>query len=291
MYAGISQSEILAADTALPVATANAARGIVEAAFTRKGGATRLAHLYQSGSLRVRFPRHDGRATEAVLINTAGGATGGDSFRVEVIARRRAGAMVTTQAAEKIYRSTGAETSVTTNLRVGCGGWLVWAPQETILFDHARLRRKLSLSIAAGGRLLACETLVFGRLARGETVRNGFLHDSWNIRHRSSLAWADVFTLDGDIQEILSRPAVADGATTLATLVLVCDDAPALLRPVRDRLTSVRGNAAATALNGVLLVRLAAKDSYAARCSMMPLLSLILRLAKIPAGLPRVWSL
>ena len=287
MYAGTSPSEGLAACAAAP----NAARGMAGVVFARKDGATRLAHLYQSGSLRVRFPRGDGRAPEAVLINTAGGATGGDSFGCDITVRRRAGAVVTTQAAEKTYRAAAGETSVSTRLRVGSGGWLVWVPQETILFDQARLRRSLSLAVAAGGRLLACESLVFGRLARGESVRAGFLHDSWEVRHRGRLVWADVFAFDGDLHNLLSRPAVANGATTLTTVAWVADDAPALLGPVRGLLAGACVTAAATAFDGMLLVRLAAEDSYAARRDLIPLLRLFLDRAKLPAGLPRVWTL
>ncbi len=291
MYAGISLSEGIAVAPAALGAASNAARGTAKVVFARRDGSTRLANLYQSGSLRVRFPRQDGCAPEAVLINTAGGATGGDRFGCDITVRRRAGAVVTTQAAEKIYRAADGETRVSTRLRVGSGGWLVWVPQETILFDRARLRRCLSLSVAARGRLLACETVVFGRQARGEMVRNGLLHDSWDIRRSGRLAWADVLALDGDIHELLSRPAVADGATTLITLVWVADDAPALLGPIRDQLARANAIAAATALDGMLLVRLAAEDSYAARRDLMPLLRLFLDLANLPANLPQVWSL
>lgn len=291
MYAGISPSEGFAVAPAALGAAPNAARGTAKVVFAHRDGSTRLASLYQSGSLRMRFPRQGGRAPEAVLINTAGGATGGDFFACDIAVRRRAGAVVTTQAAEKIYRAADGESRVSTHLRVGSGGWIVWVPQETILFDQSRLRRSLSLSVAAGGRLLACETVVFGRQARGEMVRKGLLHDSWDIRRSGRLAWADVFSLDGDIHDLLSRPAVADGATTLVTLVWVADDAPALLGPIRDQLARANATAAATALDGMLLVRLAAEDSYAARRDLMPLLRLFLDLAKLPANLPQVWSL
>ena len=225
------------------------------------------------------------------MLNTAGGITGGDHFQCTVHVRAQAGAVVTTQAAERIYRSAGGEATVDNKLRVGPGGWLVWVPQETIFFDGARLRRNLFLDVATGGRLLAAETLVFGRQSRGETVRTGTIHDSWEIRPGGHLAWADVFTLDGNIHEILSRPTTADGATTLITLVWVASDAPDLLDPIRTLLEKSTVIAAATAFDGILLVRLAAKDSFSGRQNLIPLIGGVFGLANLPAELPRVWSL
>ena len=275
----------------MPAPGPNAAHGTAKVEFALDGGATRLKYLYQSGSLRVKFPRTGGGTPEAVLLNTAGGITGGDRFRCDVRVHHRAGAVMTTQAAEKIYRSAGGEATVATYLRVDTGGWLAWVPQETILFDRSRLRRRLSLSVADGGRALACETLVFGRRCRGESVRTGFLHDSWEVRQGGRLAWADVLALEGDLHELLSRPTVTGGATTLTTLVWVASDAPDLLGPVRELLAGAQATAAATAFDGLLLVRLAAEDSFAGRQILFPLLGLLFGLANLAGALPRVWSL
>jgi urease accessory protein len=269
----------------------NAARGAAEIEFAQINGATRLKHLYQSGSLRVKFPRVGDRPPEAVLVNTAGGITGDDHFQCTVKVQAQAGAVVTTQAAEKIYRSSGGEATVDNRLTVGPDGWLVWVPQETILFDRARLRRSLVLELADGARLLAAETLVFGRQARGETVRTGTIHESWEIRRGDHLAWADVFALDGNIHEILSRPTTADGATTLITLLWVASDASDLLGPIRTLLEKSTVVASATAFDGILLVRLVAKDSFSGRQNLIPLINGLLRLANLPVELPRVWSL
>ena len=269
----------------------NAAHGAAVIEFARRNGSTRLKHLSQSGSLRVKFPRVADRPPEAVLINTAGGLTGDDHFQCTVKVRAQAGAVVTTQAAEKIYRSAGGEATVDNRLHVGTDGWLVWVPQETIVFNRAQLRRKLVLDVADGARLLAAETLVFGRQFRGEAVRSGAIHESWEIRRGNHLAWADVFALDGNIHEILSRPTTAGGATTLITLLWVASDAPDLLRPIRILLEKSTVVASATAFDGILLVRLVAKDSFAGRQNLIPLLSGLFGLANLPVELPRVWSL
>jgi urease accessory protein len=56
-----------------------------------------------------------------VLINSAGGLTGGDRMSLAVRMEADTRALVTTQACEKIYRSTGAEAEIATVLSLGTG--------------------------------------------------------------------------------------------------------------------------------------------------------------------------
>jgi urease accessory protein UreH len=65
--------------------------GSVRLGFVRAEGQTAVASLRQSGAARVRFPKPvAGDDPEAVLLNTAGGLTGGDRIDVEVaLAARR----------------------------------------------------------------------------------------------------------------------------------------------------------------------------------------------------------
>ena len=132
-------------------------------------GTTRLARLFQKAPLRVLMPRPaPGEPPCAVLLNTSGGIVGGDALQVEVRLEAGAAAVVTSQAAEKAYRSAGADATLDVALDLADGAWLEWLPQETILFDGARLRRRLRVDAAAQARLLAIDMLVFGRRARGE---------------------------------------------------------------------------------------------------------------------------
>ena len=172
MYATISPSEprVLARDAEL-----SRADGRVRVGFA----ATGLATLYQHSPGRVLFPRVERDDVEqAALLNTAGGLTGGDRWSAELDIADGARTLFTTQAAERIYRALDDVARVETRLSVGAGAWAEWLPQETILFEGARLRRRLEIELAAGARLLAVESLVFGRLASGERITRGLLHDS-----------------------------------------------------------------------------------------------------------------
>jgi urease accessory protein len=100
--------------------------------FGRRGAVTDLARLFQQGSLRVLRPNVPaGEPACAVLLNTSGGIVGGDVLEIE--ARLRPGAAANTQAAEKVYRSAGALSTVDVRLALAEGAWLEWLPQETIL--------------------------------------------------------------------------------------------------------------------------------------------------------------
>ena len=78
--------------------------GTLRLAFKRGPSDTVLDRLFQEGAARARMPRVTRREPpEAVLINTAGGLTGGDRFETEVRVGAGAHAVITTQASEKIY--------------------------------------------------------------------------------------------------------------------------------------------------------------------------------------------
>ncbi|HRJ60847.1 MAG TPA: urease accessory protein UreD, partial [Azospirillaceae bacterium] len=158
MFDGISRSKL---DNALPAYIR--AQGRVRLGFAANARGTHMADLSESGGFRVKFPK--GRHCEAVVVNTAGGMTGGDALEMQITATAGAAATVVTQSAEKIYRSDGAETRIAAHVTLESGASLTWAPQETILFNGARVRRSLAVDMAEDAMLLAAETVVFGRTA------------------------------------------------------------------------------------------------------------------------------
>lgn len=226
--------------------------GAAELAFAWRDGASRLAHLYQHDPLRVLFPLPPaGEPPEAALVTTSGGLVGGDRLTVTVAARENAACTVVAQAAEKVYRSLGAEAAVSVRLSAAPGAWLEWLPQETILFDGARLRRATLIERAPGSCVLAGEMLVLGRTARGERFRTGFLRDAWEVRRDGRLLWADALHVD-DPAAVAGRPACLAGATALATLVLSADHAADHLAAARALLDE---GGAATVVGGQLVLR------------------------------------
>ncbi|WP_458792316.1 urease accessory protein UreD [Yoonia sp. MH D7] len=249
------------------------------------GDITRLKNLRQQGSYRAIFPRSINGNVDAVIVNTAGGVTGGDQFSITVAAHEDAQVSVTTQAAERIYRASGTAAGVMqTKLRAEANAQLYWLPQETILFEGSRLQRHLEVDLHASAKFLMVEPLVFGRSASGETLRSGGLDDRVSITSGGRPIYLDRIILNGDIAKQLGRPAVANAATAVASIVLADPAAKRLLEPVRALLPPHAG--ASLLSETVLVVRILASDSYALRTTIFSILKLLSNNA-----VPKNWRL
>jgi urease accessory protein len=241
--------------------------------------------IEESGSMRIRLPKGEGSGLGAVLVNTAGGIACGDCFAVEIVARSGATVTVATPAAEKVYRSDGPVAQLSVDLKLEAGARLDWMPQETILFDRARLRRTLTAEMPADACLTVFEAVVFGREARAEHIADGYFEDCWRIRRAGRLIYADTLRLDGPIADLLQKPSVGKGARAFATLIHVAPDAEARLDSVREWLSTPHGcDVAASAWNGLLAVRFCAATIGSLRNAALPFL-----LAFRREPLPRVW--
>jgi urease accessory protein len=270
--------------------------GAAEVTFARKGGATRLRHLYQCDPLRVLFPAPEDPAVPvAVLVTTSGGLVGGDRLAIAATVGDGAAALMTSQAAEKVYRSTGLDCRVDVELTVGANARLEWLPHESILFEGARLRRRVAADVAEGGRLLAGEILVLGRAARGERLTHGLARDAWEVRRDGRRVWADALHLEGDLARAIADPAGLDGAGSCATVVYVADDAAERIELARGLLPANDDGglrSGATIVNGVLVVRWLARDAFALRAAFAAFWIAFRRRAGVGAGgLPRLWSM
>ena len=135
--------------------------------------------------MRVRCPGQPSAELEAVILNTAGGVASGDRFNIDISVPSEARLVVTTAAAEKIYRALDGDAVIAINLKVAAGATLAWLPQETILFDGARLARTIRIDIDRDARLIVAEAIIFGRSGMGETVRHGRLLDRWQVSRRT----------------------------------------------------------------------------------------------------------
>lgn len=250
----------------------------------QKDGATRIRDLHQAGALKLLFPR--GRPhPEAVMINTAGGITGGDRFDLHAEAGPKTTLTLSTQAAERAYRARAGEIGrMSTRLHVATGACLNWLPQETILFQGCAYHRNMLVDLEEGARFLMAEPVIFGRHAMGETLTMASFRDRVQMRRNGQPIYVDGIDLHGDLVTQLARPAVGGGAGAMATVVLIDEEAEAHLEPLRRLLPRTGG--VSLREPGVLILRLLADDGFALRQSLIPILTCLL-----PAGLPRVWSL
>ncbi len=260
------------------------ADGRAELTLTAAPGGARLRHLYQAAPMRWLFP--DAEADEpktGALVNVAGGLAGGD--RVTSMLRLECGARftATTPAAEKIYRSLGEETVIASDIDVDHEAVCEWLPQETIVFDGARLRRRVEFALGPGARLLAAEMLVLGRAAHGERFRRGSLRDIWRVHQFGGLIWADALNLADP--ESARSPFRVGEANALATILLAKPGAEAL-RPLARELTD--GGATLVAPDLLLLRWLG--EAGTVRASVAAAVAALREAAfGHPPRLPRLW--
>jgi len=248
--------------------------------------------VYQRSPIRVLFPRTAGpQVQEAVLVNTSGGIAGGDRLESSVTVMDKASIAVTTQAAEKVYRAINASAHITTTLIARDAAKLAWLPQETIVFNRARVCRRTQIEVSPGSELLALEWLVLGRAAHGEKISAGDIMDSWRVRKDGRLVWADTFRATDEVFSHLSRKALLSDCAALATLLYFGPDLNERLQFIRDLASSLECQCAATLVGGLMVVRFAAKVSSDLRAALRNLLQQFgNQLAPGPFRVPKMWS-
>jgi urease accessory protein len=259
------------------------ARAEARGRFVRVGARTEPAQLFETGGLRWRFPRSS-NPCEAAIVNTGGGVAGGDSYSVRLSLSEGAEVEATTPSAERIYRSDGPAAAIATGLTLAPRARLFWLPQETLIFDGARLKRRLEVETSAEAEFLIAETLVFGRLAMGESRVDATLTDSWRIRRDGRLIFADETRLE-NAGAALDRKAVGAGARALSTLVASAPNAEARLPVLRAALDAggLTVESGASAVDGLIVVRLLAASPDRLRAA------LVASIVALGGRKPRLW--
>jgi urease accessory protein len=267
--------------------TLQRAVGELRVEVRRRDEYTVLDGLRQAGCLKARFPRSIVPGwMDVVTLNTSGGIAGGDVLAGSFHLQAGAHATIAGQAAERFYRALpdSGPASVRTRFVVAEGAAAEWLPQETILFDGCAIERRLDVQLANDASFLGIESLVFGRAAMGETVHRAWLRDAIRIRRGGRLLLNDAIRLDGDVDTLLQRPAIAGGARAMATLWFVAPDAEALLHASLPR-SGRDVQCGVSAWDGMLVARILAVDGASLRSAVVAALQ-VLRSDRPP---PRVW--
>jgi urease accessory protein len=259
------------------------AQSDVHVSFSAAHGFTQVARLFERGSFRLRIPR--GRSCEAVLINTGGGVTGGDRLDVRFTLGNGANVIATSQAAEKLYRSDGAPAQITMSAELSSASRLSWLPQESILFDGAIVERRLDFNMTSSAQLSAAEILTLGRTAHGESIMNAHWRDRWRIVRDGELVLAENVQLAGAVSEMMERAAIGNGARSVATVVHVAHEAESGIGDARAALAGFDCVSACSAWNGMLVARLAARDTHRLRAGVAAIMTTLTGHA-----MPRAWS-
>jgi urease accessory protein len=253
---------------------------------------TRIVDVFQRSPTRIMFPTSgDGSVKEAVLINTAGGIAGGDQLECGVTALANASIAVTSQAAEKVYRALSEPARLSTKLKASGAAKLAWLPQETIVFNCARLHRTTEIELIAEAELLVLEWVVLGRAAHGEVVIGGQITDTWRVKKDGRLIWADSLRISDEIFPNLHRKALLSNCTAIATMIYFGRSLEKRLEFLRGITRSLGCDCAATLVGGLIVVRFAANESSALKLALHTFLEQFSReLGSGPFRVPKMWS-
>jgi urease accessory protein len=262
------------------------ARGAVRLSASRAEGRVRIADLAQSGCGRLLFPAvAETAALEAVVVNTSGGLTGGDRFEIAASVEAGASLIVTTQACEKIYRSSEGDAVVATRLTLETGAHLAFVPQETILFDRSKLARTLQVEMDETATLVVIEAVLLGRRASGETIREIGFRDSWRIRRGGRLVFAEETAVRDDLAAALAGRATLAGAAGFATVLVVSHEAENRAASLRSLTIDEAVECGFSSFDGLCVGRLVAQDGASLRTALISVLQ------ALGGAVPRVWSI
>jgi len=260
--------------------------GAARLAFANRDNRNSIVERYASAPVRILTPSVQGGIPEAVLANTSGGIAGGDTSHVDILVAQNAQALVTGQAAEKIYRSIDMPASIRTVIKIEDGSTLEYLPQESILFDGAKLNRAVNISLGARSCLLLSEMFVLGRWAMNEDFTRGIFLDRWSIDVAGQPIWREGLRVEGGLSSLSSSLGFAN-ARALATIFYAGANAAEVLGLARDVIGPMGG---ATIVRGMLVVRMLGNEAGMLKQQLSEIISII-RAAALgrPAEVPRVW--
>jgi urease accessory protein len=210
--------------------------------FAQENGATRLARRSHRGPLVVQrpfLPEGPG-VCHVYVLHPPGGLVGGDELTIDVEVEAGAHALVTTPAASKVYRTTGAAARQVQRLRVADGATLEWLPQEAIIYDGARAELETRVELAPGARFIGIDAICFGLPAGRAPFERGSCRQAFEL-HRGGqplLIERGHYDAGGDVMR--ARWGLG-GASVLAFVIA----APAPAEPAAD---TVRALAAAASV-------------------------------------------
>jgi len=203
---------------------------------------TRLGQRRHLGPLRIQRPffPEGPELLHLYLLHPPGGVVGGDHLNTRIDTRPDAHALLTTPAAQKIYRSLGSTSLVQTVLHAEARATLEWLPSETIVYDGAVAQSELRVFLDPDASFIGWEVICLGRPASDSPFAAGNITFFTEVTIGNRLELSERFVMDGG-SEVLSAPWGLAGNVCMGTLICASKDTDALERlgvSIRDSLGS-----------------------------------------------------
>lgn len=182
-----------------PIANSSAWEAELTLGFSQRSDKTVLGKRQHRGPLSVQRPFYpEGGVCHVYLLHPPGGVVAGDQLSITANVERDAQALITTPAAGKFYRSGGGEAQQTVNLKLAENASLEWLPQETIVYQGAKLNSSMNIDLAEQAHFIGWEILALGRPAAGEGFDYGSATLNWRISHGERLIYLERLRLDAE---------------------------------------------------------------------------------------------
>ena len=193
----------------------------------------------------------------AIIVHPPGGIAGGDRLEVIIKSRPYSHGLVTNPSATKWY-GTDSVVPASQLIDIELAGKFEWLPQETIVFNHARVRSDIHVRASKQGAMIGWDHLIFGRHASGETFAAGNFNQTLSIEIDGQEVWRDKLVLKGS-DPLFSSPIGLRGHHALATIWAVLPESKSwdeqTLLCLRDHIPDQAGHGIVwTALHPRLLV-------------------------------------
>lgn len=267
---------------------------LLQLGLTCKEDKTVLSKRCHFGPLTLQrpfYPENNGTC-HLYILHPPGGVVGGDSLSIDVLCGEGTSTLFTTPGASKFYRSNGFTARQNQKLVVKDNACLEWLPQETILFDAAKVRSSTKIQLCKSSLFIGWEIVSFGRPACKEEFMQGMFKQSFEI-------WKDDEPLLIDRVTVHDRAEVFNSlwglrAQPVMGLLTIVNNDPSMLEKAKLKVQEMIDDVSrlsVTVIGSVLVCRCLDVNSMSIRNMFIQIWKSIrmLILGKEPCE-PRIWA-
>jgi urease accessory protein len=260
--------------------------------FQHTGTKTVLGHRKHEGPLRVQRPFYPERDTcHVYILHPPGGVVGGDRLYISVKVTEGSHALLTTPAAGKFYRSSGARALQSQELSAEDGAILEWLPQETIVYNQAQADLVNRIELHGNARFIGWEVLCLGLPASKKQFLEGQVRQSFEVFQDGERILIERGRYEGDSPMLKAHWGL--GGCPVSGTLIATNAAPDILEDIRNATQDCVGDDlfGVTNIHGLTVCRYIGQDAYRAhRCFIKAWEVLRQDVLQQDACPPRIWK-
>lgn len=226
--------------------------GRLDLGFVHQHGKTLVHHSQAQAPLKFQrpfYPEGDG-VCHGIMLHTSGGIVGGDRLSFHISLGEASHALLTTAAATKLYRSTGATSVQNNHITLEPSACLEWFPQEVIVFNEGRYHQHTHVELAEGAVWVGWELTRLGRSARQESFRQGEWRSHTEVWRKGRPLWIDRQFVTGGSAMLQSSQGLA-GYPVVGSFALVGQSiSSGVVESIRQRWQERMSSPVLTSLGG-----------------------------------------